>query len=210
MSDKFNICSRAFALIDAGRISSFGDPEREAGLSPEQEIAALLYEPTKRALLCRYLWAFNTTDMILNPEVETPLDRHWQYQYQQPADLLRLKTVMDRTGSRIPYLREKQRIYRNYRPILIKYQRDLVEDDFEIYFEELLVLRLAWRFSEKIVGEGATKDRLAREFRDEFEQAKNIDGSNRQPVQIIGRSRSWLRARLGYDDLRGDWSRYKF
>jgi hypothetical protein len=87
--------------------------------------------------------------------VKTP-DYEWDYQYELPADFMRLIDVYEDDGSDAPYqrwTREGNRILTDYDSCSIRYVQSVTDPgDFDPLFAEVLLLRMAWKLIPLLAG----------------------------------------------------------
>lgn len=195
MSNKFQIMSQAYLAIDAAPIQSF------TGGDDEEIWAANNYTRIKQSEMSNYSWNFNIAYSALTVTATTPADKHWTYEYLQPTDILRIISVMDNAGNQVLWETAAGKIYTDTTSINCKYQRDLEEVDFPVYFEDCLIARLAAEASESLSGEERMIIRKWKEYEAKKRVAHRIDGQNNPPRQLItSRNSSLLRIRHGGTD----------
>ncbi len=192
MANKYEIMSQAYHSIDAQAVQTF------TGNDDEEIWAANNYERIKQAELANHNWNFNITVVALSKTVNTPLDQNWTYEYLPPSDALRFVTMMDTGGTQVEWEDATGRVYTNTDGVICKYQRDIDENDFPIYFQDLLISRLANEAAEALSGEDRMIERKYGEYIEKRKIARRVDGQNSSVRSFItGRNSPILSARHG-------------
>jgi len=139
-ANKYEICSLALTELGIAPITSFLED------ADESRVCGLIWDDYSRYLLSIYPWRFTLTKIQLGRLVAEPLNEY-QYQYQLPGDLLRLRAIYDSSGDgatpRIDYQRYENQIYANYEEVYVDYQVYLEPIVWPYWFVEFAVVALA-------------------------------------------------------------------
>lgn len=191
MATEFDLITRASIRLDANAVSSFADGTREV------EVFEPLYAPAVKSELASYTWNFNTFTEKLSQEVGTPVDGAWDFIWLEPSDMLKLNDVMDDAGTSMAYIHEQGRIFTNLENAFAKYQRNIDEADFPIFFQDLIVARLMMEAAEALNGDAGVVTRAENNYPRVRRWAKRIDGQENQARPLIHTQSPWLRAQFG-------------
>lgn len=188
MATDLSICNAALLLVNASQINSFNDSTREA------TICKALYETTKQSLLSKHPWSFSLFQELLAKTTETPLF-DYDYVYQLPTGYIRiLKT--DGLGNEYRILKDK--LFSDYDPVELLFQKDPGEEFFPAYFVRLLELKMAELLSMSLLQD----DNMARMYNASYlmqmREARGIDSQN-SPNQLIPEHELSLTAVRGSD-----------
>lgn len=193
MATKQEIVSRAAIKLDANPISNF-----ETDQTREAEVFRTLYDGVKESELSNYFWNFNLFNFELNRTTNTPVNPNWQYEFTAPPDMVRIISVMDKSGSSIGYEDATGRIYTREKEAICKYQRNLTEDSYPAYFVDVLVVRLAYEAAIPLSGRTAVIQQFATEYENKLRNAKRVDAQSNPPQRLIAPENSpWVQAHQG-------------
>lgn len=178
MLNDIGLCSRALVKIGAKPITSFMDG------SAESEIAGLLYEPARDAVLSNYAWSFATKQIALTRLEGTPV-ADFQYAYQLPNDFLRALSAGN--GGRGRGLRF--RIYRDTlqtdaEEVVLTYIYRADEEECPAYFDTVVIARLAAEFCIPLTENTSRADVIIKLADQEFARARQIDAQQDTPNRI--------------------------
>lgn len=126
-------------------------------------------------------------------------DFGWDYQYELPADFVRLKAVYEDDGEDTPsrrYVIEGTRFLTNYDSARILYIKKITDlSDFDYLFIEVLILALALKLLSPLAGTqtAAFRETLQKEYADARSRARTVCS---QEVNVTGYS-GWNLARFG-------------
>lgn len=145
MADKYKLCSSAFALIGANRITSFSDG------TTESDTAADLYEVVVERALSAHFWNFAKTEKDLGaPLADTPLNG-FEYAFQKPNDPVILREIgvfFEGSDEPIPYQIASDKIFCNYKQdVFLRYIYSREEAFWPPYFTGAMLYELAGTFA---------------------------------------------------------------
>ena len=180
MSDtKFDICSRALALIGVPAIASFSDG------TTESTVAGQFYEATVRVLFSRRRWRFASTQAELSREAGVP-EAKWSAIYPLPTGLLILHglTLND---NQFEYDRYGNSIFCDLgaddRPVAdYTYRAD--ELVWPAFFVEAVVYDLAAKFAAAITRSADMAKLKAEEALMKLAEAKVLDAQQQPPRKL--------------------------
>lgn len=144
-----DVCNQALAHLGERPISSLDD-DTKAGRA-----CKLHYQPVRDEVLRSHRWNFATTRATLSQLEDAPVFG-WSYQYQLPADCLRVSEINDtEAGDRYTdeWVIEGRKILTNAETLNLVYVKQ-VEDtsEFDSLFTQALAVKLAMKLSEAIRG----------------------------------------------------------
>lgn len=169
MSSPVEICNRALQKLGAKRITSFDQD------SPNARSCAVAYEKLKKALLRKHPWVFASTRVALPADTQAPAFGY-QYQYQLPADYLRL-LPLDRgyVSPEENYQIEGTKILTNdLAPLQIRYVRN-TDENFDPLFEEALASYIAMELCEEITQSNTKMQSALQSYKDAIAEAKRTN-----------------------------------
>lgn len=148
-SSSTEICNEALARLGEASISSIDDNSVAA------RACKLHYEPVRDKLLRSHRWNFATTRAVLSQLSPAPLFG-WDYQYQIPADCLRVLDINDTADGDVitdEWVVEGTKILSNADTINLVYiARIETVGLFDDLFADALSCKLAVRLSESVRG----------------------------------------------------------
>jgi len=172
------LCSRALLRVGSLPISSFADG------TAHSEIAGLLYEPVRDALLSSYGWSFATAQTELERLVDAPLS-DYAYSYEMPLGVLRvLSAGSSGSGHGLRYRLSGSRLETSSESVLLTYIYRPDESLFPPYFDMALIARLAAEFCLPLTENSSRAESLARLAEAEFAKARQIDAQQDTPNRI--------------------------
>lgn len=130
------------------------DPDE---LSPEAEQVNIHYEQVYEEMLENNYWSFSTQRAELANLTESPAFE-WAYQFEKPADCLKIKTVWSNLNTPVPYVLEGNRILCDYTPIRVKYTKRVAEGECSSQFIRALVAEIIARVTFATTGSGTQKE----------------------------------------------------
>jgi hypothetical protein len=139
----------------------------------------------------RHAWSFARSRSELAPLSAAPAFG-WNYQFQLPADCLR---VLDEINEE-PYRREGNRLLSDSNVLQIRYIRRVTDlNELTPSFVTAFVFRLASKLAVPLVGSRELRDQMFKEYRLAVMEAESVDAmQNPADEQDDG---SWLEARGG-------------
>jgi len=142
MANKVSICNMALSRLGATRISSL-----EAGIDSSSNAAtcSVFYEDAVNELIALHDWSWATARRQLSA-LSSDNYTNYLYKYQLNTDVVAVLKLIDSDGNDLEdeYEIEKDCLYTNVTPCLIKYMtNDIEEADLSPVFVELLVLKIA-------------------------------------------------------------------
>lgn len=178
--NKFEICSRALIKVGANVISSFDEDTTEA------EVASLLYESTRDALLSSHPWTFATKMRALDKLTSAPV-ADYDHAYQLPNDCLRVVSVgssdMER-GRGVAYRIAERKIHANWDGLNLTYIFRPAESEWPPFFDQALVFRLAAEFCLPLTENTARTEMLEKAASSYYQSAKTSDSQQQTPRRV--------------------------
>jgi hypothetical protein len=179
MASVVEIVNQAFAALGEARITSLDDPGRNAGL------AKSVYNTVRDMEISRYRWNFAKSRIML-PALAAPPVFGWKYQYQLPADNLRVleagpwpQPVMSDyiAGNTRAWSVEGQYLVSNLAPPLSLLYLRRIEDPafYPPLFVEALAARLAVKMCERVTGAQGKRQLAWQEYEQAIKLAKKTD-----------------------------------
>lgn len=185
-----SLCSDALLLLGAGTISSFTDGTDKA------TVAGNLYPAIRDALLVAYPWRCTLSKAQL-PRLSAAPANEWTYQFQLPAQMLRLRQAFASAAAGAPPLLEYEifgaTLCADAPAVWADIQVNPGEAAYPPYLTLLLKYALAADFAHSIVESDSKAEYWnARAFGTPaeggmggyFRQARGLDASQQPPQQI--------------------------
>ena len=169
-----SLCNSALLLIGAEEINSFDDNTLSAKLAKQ------LYATTKDSVLQSFPWRFSLKQKDLGGRLVAQPIFDWQYQYQLPADLLRMIAMQDDR----PYEIYGDKIYTDELACKIIYQVKTDEAEMPAYFQRALEFQLARLFAMSLQEDMQKANLFDSLAQKEIVKARGID-SQQQPNSFI-------------------------
>jgi hypothetical protein len=194
-----DIVNQALSALGEARITSLDDPGQSAGL------ARSLYDSVRDAEIGRHSWNFARARTML-PALSEPPAFGWQYQYQLPADCLRVleagpwpQALRDDyiAAENRAWLIEGRNILSNQGPPLNLIYLRRVENPafYPPAFVEVLAAKLAVRMAERFIGAAGKRELAWKEYEMTLKQAKRLNAIQLPPQRPA--DGDWLRAHQG-------------
>ncbi len=172
------LCSRALVRLGASPITSFNDE------TAESEIARVLYEPIRDAILSAYPWTFATGQLSLT-KLATPPTADYKNAFQLPLDYLRGISAGSHDRARgLNYRIYRQELHTNADEVILSYIFRPEEETFPPFFDMALIARLAAEFCIPVTESTSRSDSYYKIAKDEFERARQIDAQQDSPNRI--------------------------
>lgn len=152
------LCNTALVRLGAKTFTSFDDGSDMA------EICSTQYEITLGRCLSAHPWRFATEKEQL-ARLATPPVNGWKYAYQLPTSMISGPwAVYDSLDENAPPLREFEiygdKLYSDSEVVVIDYRKEVPEQKFPAWFQELMVLALCSVFAPSVT----EKADLAQQF----------------------------------------------
>jgi hypothetical protein len=198
MPSDIEIANRAITKVGGTRITSFNDSSTEA------RALSATYNMARRALLRRAAWNFAVWRGTL-PKLLTTPSWGFKFQYQLPADFIRLLQVNDysvalglsdgRQYDDTPYAIEGGKLLTDYdAPLKVRMIVDVVDANlFDACFAEAFASQLAYEICEQVTQSNSKKSALAQEVVMWINEAKRMDAVE-SPAEAI-HDDSWVLAK---------------
>ena len=181
---KIDIASMALIKVGGEPITSFDEGTRQS------QVVSNLYDQVKQSLFFTTFWNFATEKVQLAKLSETITDKSYEYVYQAPGDVMRIKGIIDSSGDLTrDYTYEQNKIYANINPLILVYIKEVSEANMPPFFTEALVSKLAYEINEGVNGIAGKGQRLAQEYERKLRFAKITDAQETPPQSIIGAGR---------------------
>lgn len=172
------LCARALVRLGAAPITSFDDD------TVESEIAGILYDSVRDALLSAHPWSFATGQMTLTPLAEAPT-ADYLYAYQLPNDFLRaLSLGSGGKGRGRRYRIARDQLHCNDAAVTLTYIFTPEEEEFPAWFDSALIARLAAEFCIPVTENTSRAETLYRLAENEFTRARQIDSQQDSPGRL--------------------------
>lgn len=189
------ICNLALLRLGADTITSLDDGTVQANL------LSIYYDQCREELLREHFWNFAVSRVALASS-GTPAFGY-QYQYQLPADFLRVKSIYNQY---FPFAIESQSIVTDQAaPLNLTYIRN--ESDptkYDSLFVKSLVLAIAIKCGTRIKGDGFNPQALENELKDALFTAKMVDAQDGTAPRI--KANTFLNSRNnGTSETIGDY-----
>ncbi len=186
MASQVEIANRALTKLGAARIISFDDDNKQA------RAVKSMFEIVRDSELRAHLWSFSVKRTSLAALTTTPT---WgfDYEYQVPADYLRLVQVNDvypgpslddyRNASVAEYVVESRKILTNLSaPLRIRYVARIEDTtQWDATFVEAIASRLAFEMCEDLTQSNTKKDSARQDYREALIAAIRSDGIEQPP-----------------------------
>lgn len=195
MASEVTICNAALQLIKhSKRITGLDQGTKEANACEE------VYEELRDALLSLHDWNFATRRVKLARTTSTPAFE-WKYEYQQPADFLRLSGIWDNSSARgrVPYKIEGGGILADAEEMYLKYVWRVTDPNlmiplFRLALSKLLASRLAVGLSQSV----SLSEKMWDQYIDEdLPTAKSADAIQDYPDDLP--ESEWITVRYSGD-----------
>ncbi len=172
------LCSRALVRIGAAPLTSFDDG------TAESEIAGVLFEPTRDALLSAYPWTFACGQVNLTL-LETDPVADYRYAFGLPTDFLRAVSAgAGGKGRGLNYRIARDALHTNSEAVTLTYIFRPAEEEFPAYFDAALIARLAAEFVIPVTENTSRAETLFRIAEQEYARARQIDAQQDSPNRI--------------------------
>ncbi len=178
MSDVTSICNLALGRIGDDRIMDIGDASQQA------RYCKLFYEQTRDEVLRSHPWNFAITRATLTALASSPVFG-WDYQYELPADFIRLVQF---NGWEVwepldLYEIESSMLLTDESTAQLKYIYQVTDcSKFDSLFIEALSLKLASKLARPLTGTANLGEALLSEYmKVTAPLARRIDGGNSRP-----------------------------
>lgn len=199
MPSRVDVINRALIKLGTPTVA---DPSEDS----EQAIkAGLVFDSLLLAELRRNPWSFAVTRALLAPLATKPA-YEWAYQYQLPADFVRVVQINDYwdfAGVReatdaptVPYALESGMILTNFTaPLKLRYVRNVSSDpnSWDAAFIEAFACRLAEELSETLTKSATKKAVMQNDYREGIREAKRVNAIELPPVPLP--DNSWITGR---------------
>ena len=130
------------------------------------------YGISRDELLRSHAWAFALGRSTLSADSDTP-DFEWDYQYQLPADCLR---VLSLYGTPYPYAIEGEKLLTDASEVDLRYIKKITDPTkFDVLFVEVLVLQLAVNLAIPLSQDVNLAERAAGELISKTKRARMIN-----------------------------------
>jgi hypothetical protein len=165
--------------------------EEEPILSPDDDRAAVRwmqrnYQPVMDSLLRMHPWNFASARTAL-AAVSEPPSSGWSYQYDLPADCLRVLPLNGGTlnGASVPYIIEGRRILSNAgAPLSISYIRRVTDtNQMDALFVQVFAATLASRAANWLTGKQGYSQALKQQAGELMLQAQIVDALEGSPAE---------------------------
>ena len=178
MLNDIGLCSRALVKIGARPITSFSDG------SAESEIASLLYEPARDAVLSSYAWSFSTGQVQLTRLGAAPV-ADYAYTYQLPNDFLRaISAGQGGRGRGLRFRIFRDTLQTDAEEVILTYIFRAAEEECPSYFDTVVIARLAAEFCIPLTENTSRADVIIKMADQELARARQIDAQQDTPNRI--------------------------
>ena len=186
MAGEVDIANIALTNLGEAKIVSMTENSERARL------CNLRFPDVRDMILRQHPWNCTIARAVLSRLAESPA---WGflYQYQLPADLLRVLSIYDLTRT---YKIEGGKLLTEATDGILKYQKRI--DDMTLLDASLvnvMGLRLAWELAEPLTGKTTLKQEMWQKYERNLMEARSIDASEGSAERV--EFNTWLDARLG-------------
>lgn len=190
MASLTEIANLALAMVGSERITSL-----ETDTSPEAKLANEFMGQVRRACLVQHPWNFARGRASLPALTDTPAF-DWAYQYQVPADCLRVLTILS-DDPQEPWTREGDRILCDLAaPLRVRYIRDFTDaGHFAPLFVDLMAATLAERLAIPLSASQQSRAAIERIIADIRSRARSVDAAEGTPEPQYGEAGVFIEAR---------------
>lgn len=172
------ICARALIRIGAAPITSFTDGSAEA------DMATLLYDQVRTALLSAYPWSFAMRQATLVRNPTAPI-ADYLYAYDLPGDCLRVWSAgSPGSGSGLRYRLLGGKLHTNAESVVLTYIGNTAEADVPPFFNAVLIAKLAAEFCIPLTESTSRAESLSRLAEQELQRAKLYDAQQDTPPSL--------------------------
>lgn len=160
------ICNNALIKLGSDTITSLSDNTKPARLCNK------MYEIVRDELLRTHPWNFAIEREQL-AQISTNPDFGYSYQYQLPADCLRVLKISDTS---VEYRIEGRKLLTDANAVKLVYIKKVTDvAQFDSAFSDLLALKLAAELSYSLTDNASLTGTLSELFERRFRRAKMID-----------------------------------
>lgn len=190
MASELDICNRAMQRLGADKINALDPPSNKNARS-----LAFGYPLIRDAELQRHPWSFARARVQLATLATAPTFG-WDYQYDVPADFIRVCTIGEYDDPETEWEIEARKLLVNVDgPLDFVYFKRVTDTTlFDPLFVEALGARLAYEFCEEITQSNTKKAEALDAYREIIAEAKKSNAIQRPPQRR--RESSWETARL--------------
>jgi hypothetical protein len=186
MSSQVAICNTALTFLGADRITAITDNNENA-----RRLNAI-YDQCLEDVLRAHPWNFAITRVELALLTTTPV-YGYDYEFQLPADCLRVIEVNEGTNVLTDYKIEGRKILTNYDEIFIKYIADITDpNQYTSQFIFVLASRLAAELAYPITNNKSTAELATQIYTEKLRIAKETDAQESDSVNTIDED-SWTK-----------------
>jgi hypothetical protein len=193
MADEVGICNAALQLIKHSKVIT----SLEQG-TKEANACEVIFTEMRDALLEMHNWNFASERVKLGQLSTTPAFG-WTYEYQLPADFIRVVKVSDNVDERgkTPYKLEKGKVRADAEDIYLRYvtreeDPNLMPATFRLALSKLLASRLAVSLSQSA---SLSKEMYEQFVGDDLPTAKSTDALQDDAEELP--ESDWVTARYG-------------
>lgn len=168
-----SICSAALMLLGDSPIADLSENSKRA------QLCANVYPLARVEMLRAHPWNCAIKRAVLAPLSTTPAFE-WPYQFNLPADLLRVLQVgLD--GSPEDYRVEGRRILARGNTLRLSYVADVPEGQWDTLLVEVMTKRMVKDIAYPVTKSASLAEAKAREFEIAFKRARSVDGQENPP-----------------------------
>lgn len=185
-----SICNRALDLLGADPITALTDSSKAARLCNRN------YESVRDAVLRAYPWNCAMSRAALAALTDTPAF-DYAYQYQAPADFLRMWRINDDDEGLVKWRLEGRKILTDQAaPLYIVYIKQVADPaELDALCADVIAARLAAEIAYSLTGSASVKQEAMQGYRDKLGEARKVD------AQEIGTPEEftapdWIESRL--------------
>lgn len=199
MASVIQVANRALTKLGAARITSLSDDNKQA------RAVSSCFDDLRDAELRAHRWQFSMKRVELAALVSTPAFGY-QYQYQVPADFLKLDMVDDRfpdpqldgyvNEEFLDYVLEGNLILTDIgAPLKLRYVGQVTDPNaWDALFREALACRIAAEIAEDLTQSTPKRQQAWDEYKQAVKEAMKAGSIERQPVMIA--DSNWIFGRL--------------
>jgi len=179
-----SICNKALYLLGEDEIALLTDAVKPA------RVCNVLFEPVRDALLRQFPWNFAVKRAALSQSTSSPAFG-FDYEYQLPADCLRVLEVQD---SRISWKVEGRKLITNSDTISIRYIARITDPtQYDSQFVDLLSARLASELAIPLTDSNTRFQEMQALYQTRLKAARSSDAQEGTPDMLD--ATAWTDAR---------------
>lgn len=193
MANKTDIANLALTMLGAEQIASIN------GKSESANKIRIVYDSVRNAIFEEHPWNFASNEVRLAPVVDRPL-RGFAYQYNKPADCVRVNNIYDKDGNELPpeeFTVTGDKIQCNYNSIIISYNTLITDESlFSSLFVQAFATRIAFEICYGLTGSRTLMSDLWALYQQKLQIGKTANAKEDPYKDLDKFSDPWIDARF--------------